>query len=280
MTTALQRREAGAVETYGMEQAKVDLIKRTIAKGATDDELQLFLYHCAKTGLDPMAKQIYFRKTRSRGEEQLTIITGIDGYRLIADRTGKYAGSDEPEFDDETNPTKATVTVYKLVGGVRCPFTASARWAQYYPGDSQGFMWRKMPHHMLAKCAEALALRKAFPAELGGLYTKEEMDQARGESVEDGPQEPILVNGNSAAAPEPAKKKLGPNDYDDENLGRRRMLEGWLKTKGMHEKLWEPIRKACHGQPLDQAKTIATRIYDEACAAEAEAQIARDAFAE
>jgi hypothetical protein len=111
----------------------------------------------------------------------MTVQVGIDGFRLVADRTGAYAGNDDPVYDDESKPQKATVAVYKIVGGMRCPFTATARWSQYYPGDKQGFMWNKMPHLMLGKCAEALALRKAFPAELSGLYTDDEMAQA-GES--------------------------------------------------------------------------------------------------
>ena len=153
---------------------QVGLIKRTIAAGATDDELTLFLGQCRRTGLDPFARQIYCVKRQGK----MTIQVGIDGFRLIADRSAQYAGNDDPVFDNEQNPTKATVTVYKIVGGVRCPFTATARWTQYYPGDSQGFMWKKMPHLMLGKCAEALALRKAFPAELSGLYISEEMQQA------------------------------------------------------------------------------------------------------
>ncbi len=157
---------------------QVDLIKRTIAKGATDDELKLFLYQCEKRGLDPLSRQIYFQKRKTKTGEQMTILTAIDGYRLIADRTGKYAGNDEPIYDNERSPSKATSTVYKIVGTIRCPFTATARWHQYYPGDQSGFMWNKMPHLMLGKCAEALALRKAFPEELGGLYIDEEMHQA------------------------------------------------------------------------------------------------------
>jgi hypothetical protein len=75
------------------------------------------------------------------------------------------------------------VTVWKILSGVRCPFTATAHWAEYYPGDAQGWAWKKMPHVMLGKCAEALALRKAFPAELSGVYTFEEMEQSGGGHV-------------------------------------------------------------------------------------------------
>jgi phage recombination protein Bet len=174
---------------------KVELIKRMVAPTATDDELALFLYQSQRTGLDPLARQIIFSKFNSNSGPKMSIITTIDGYRLVADRTGKYAGNDDPIFEGENTPTKATVTVYKLVGGIRCPFTATARWPEYYPGDNQkGFMWRKMPFLMLGKCAEALALRKAFPAELSGLYTDTEMEQAQagyveGEYTESAPQQ-------------------------------------------------------------------------------------------
>tara|TARA_R100000458_G_scaffold39271_1_gene36773 strand:+ start:3972 stop:4766 length:795 start_codon:yes stop_codon:yes gene_type:complete len=139
-----------------------------------DDQLEVFLLASKRYGLNPIANQIY---PQLRGNN-MTITTGIDGYRLIADRTGKYAGNDDPVFDDEDKPRKATVTVYKMVGNERCAFSATARWDQYFPGEKQGFMWKKMPHLMLGKCAEALAIRKAFPAELSGLYTSEEMEQA------------------------------------------------------------------------------------------------------
>lgn len=166
---------------------QVALLKRTIAKGADNDELALFLIQCRRTGLDPFAKQIYLVKRWNNKEQRdvMTIQVGIDGYRLIAERTGAYAGNDDPIFDDEAAPQKATVTIYKIVNGERYPFTASARWTQYYPGDKLGFMWKKMPHVMLGKCAEALALRKAFPAELSGLYIAEEFEQARVEGLDD-----------------------------------------------------------------------------------------------
>ena len=167
---------------YDREQ--IDLIKQTVAKGATDLELKLFLHQCQRTGLDPLSRQIHFIKrwNAKLSKDEGAIQTGIDGYRVVADRTGQYAGSDDAAFcPGEKYPESASVTVWKLVGGQRCGFTATARWSEYYPGDdNKGFFWRKMPHGQLAKCAEALALRKAFPQQLSGIYTNEEMDQAQG----------------------------------------------------------------------------------------------------
>tara|TARA_R100001015_G_C4634354_1_gene200723 strand:- start:5183 stop:6013 length:831 start_codon:yes stop_codon:yes gene_type:complete len=139
-----------------------------------ESHLGVFIEAAKRYNLNPIANQIYPQVRQGK----LSITTGIDGYRLVADRTGKYAGNDDPVYDNEESPKVATVTVYKIVSGNRCAFTASARWDQYFPGEKQGFMWKKMPHLMLGKCAEALALRKAFPAELSGIYTAEEMEQA------------------------------------------------------------------------------------------------------
>ena len=163
-------------------ESKIDLIRRTVAAGASADELELFFHQARRAGLDPLAKQIYFVKRQGKGVVQV----GIDGLRLIADRTGQYAGSDDAEFVGSTSngyPASARVTVYKMVHGLRCAFSATARWDEYYPGDSQGFQWKRMPHAMLAKCSEALALRKAFPADMSGLYVHEEMEQAGSNEV-------------------------------------------------------------------------------------------------
>ena len=174
-----------------IDENKVALIKRTVAKDATDDELELFLHQARRMGLDPLARQIHFQKFRSKdGKSNVSFITTIDGYRLIADRTGVYAGSDEPVFEGKIKdsfygagqgpniPAKATITVHKIVAGALRAFTNSAYWQEYYPGNQRGHMWRKMPHVMLAKVAEAGALRKAFPADLSGVYTADEMEQS------------------------------------------------------------------------------------------------------
>jgi len=157
---------------------QVELVKRTVAKGTTDDELALFLYTCKRTGLDPLAKQIHCVKRNGKNGPQATHQVSIDGYRMIADRTGKYAGNDDPIYKEgKEHPDSASVTVYKIVQGQKVGFTATARWAEYFPGEAQGFMWKKMPYLMLGKCAESLALRKAFPSELSGVYTDDEMTQ-------------------------------------------------------------------------------------------------------
>jgi phage recombination protein Bet len=194
---------------------KIELIKRTIAVGASDDELELFLYTAKRTGLDPLARQIYAIK---RGGK-MTIQTAIDGYRVIADRTGKLAGISDPTYvvDEGTKfPASACVTVKKVVGWTPtsmevAEFTATARWTEYNAG---GPMWQKMPFLMLGKCAEALALRKAFPADLSGLYTTEEMAQADSPAL----PEYIAPQQNTQRAQKPAPQ-INPdaeesNDYD------------------------------------------------------------------
>lgn len=158
---------------------RVDLIKRTIAKDASNDELQLFLAQCARTGLDPFNRQIYFIKRGGKGSVQVS----IDGFRVVAERTQEmdgqechWCGEDGAWADvwlKKEAPAAARVIVYRK--GCAHGFPGVARMSEYNAG---GPMWQKMPAAMLAKCAEALALRKAFPHQLSGLYTSDEMDQA------------------------------------------------------------------------------------------------------
>ncbi len=169
---------AVTTDKLSFTQEQEELIRNTIAPTATQTELALFLYQAKRTGLDPLNRQIYFVK---RGEK-VTIQTSIDGLRTIAERGGSYAGNDDAIYDSEDakHPNKATVSVYRIIQGQRVPFTSSARWSEYAPyyNGKLGAMWEKMPYLMLAKCAEALALRKAFPQDLSGLYTTDEMNQA------------------------------------------------------------------------------------------------------
>lgn len=162
-------------EALAISDDQVSLIKRTIANGATTEELKLFFYDCQRHGVHPLDRMIHFTKRGGR----YTPITSIDLMRTRAADTGEMAGSDDAAFiTDGGKPVEATVTVYRITQGQRFGYSATARWDEYYPGEAQGHMWKKMPKTMLAKCAEALALRKAFPKQLHGLYAREEMDQA------------------------------------------------------------------------------------------------------
>ena len=175
-------------EKVSWSKEQIDLIKRTVAKGASDDELALFLYQAKRTGLDPLTKQIHaIKRWSSRdGREVMSIQTGIDGYRLIADRTGVYTPGRETVYGYEPsgNLESATAYIKKLVGQEWHEVSATAFYTEYLQTTKEGKpmgLWAKMPRLMLAKCAEALALRRAFPAELSGLYTIEEMSQADSE---------------------------------------------------------------------------------------------------
>lgn len=239
------------IVTFNDDQ--IALIKSQVCKPrdreATDDELALFLHQAQRTGLDPLSKQVYaiFRWDGRARSEKMTVQTGIDGFRLIAQRTGQYAGRPAPLFMDaqtgwtevwlkDTPPAAAKAIVRKLMpGGIIADTEAIATWAEYYPGEGPaGQMWRSRPSGQLAKCAEALALRAAFPNDLSGLYTSEEMDQAdaRGESA---PRQ-------AAKAPQPREVQHGPAENPQTVTTPPPVVEGTateVPTSGLP---WPPVQ--------------------------------------
>jgi phage recombination protein Bet len=173
-----------------LTEQQIELLK-SVMVGATDDEVAIFAHVCNRTGLDPFARQIYpvKRRTQVDGQwvERWVFQVSIDGFRLIAHRTHLYDGQLEPVFYDpgenertiwlDTKPPVACKVGVRRKG-VAEPLFATVLWREYVQTTQQGGptkMWRDKPTVMLAKCAEAAALRKAFPQELSGLYVHEEL---------------------------------------------------------------------------------------------------------
>ncbi|MDE2020327.1 MAG: phage recombination protein Bet [Patescibacteria group bacterium] len=173
---------------------QVSLIKRTICRGASDDEFALFIYACKHMGLDPLARQAHAVKRwdSSQQRDVMAIQIGIDGFRLIAERTGKYAPGKEPSFVEKDGQViSATAHVKKYAAGEWHEVSATAHYSEYAAKTKEGVptkIWSEKPHVMIAKCAEALALRRAFPSELSGVYTDDEMGSVDNPAADHAPE--------------------------------------------------------------------------------------------
>ena len=192
------------------EPVQVALIADSIAPGLNPAQLHLFLEVARKRGLDPFGKQIY---ATVRGGK-MVLQVGIDGYYAMAHATGLFSGMEPTrfEYDGETGKLRAAhVVVYRLVNGTPCGFPASALWDSYAVEGRGGNMWQKFPERMIEKCAESLALRKAFPQALSGLYTKEEMAQA----------DPQEQEASWSVAPEPQRLAYGPGRVEQDEQDER-----------------------------------------------------------
>jgi phage recombination protein Bet len=174
---------------------KKDLLRRTIAKGTSPGEFDLFVNVCNMRRLNPFTKQIHpvvreeWNPTTRQREPKMVIQTGIDGFRVIAERTGEFEGEGDYQWCGEDMvwldvwlgdepPAAARATVYRKG---RRPTTMIARWGAYAPYKKDGelmSMWKQRGPEQLVKCAVALAYRAAFPEDTSGLYTDDEMAQA------------------------------------------------------------------------------------------------------
>lgn len=207
-----------------LDEDRRKLWKETFCKGATDLELDLFIAVCARTGLNPENRQIWAIKQwdKSLGREVLRAQTSVDGFRVVAERSGKYAGQIGPFWCDQDGvwvdvwlkshpPAAAKVGILKT--DWKEPLWSIARWDSFAARDKAGNItnfWAKMPDLMLAKVAESHGLRRAFPNDLSGIYTKEEMDQAfehEPENLEDHQKFKQAAQKVIEAAKEPKKEE-------------------------------------------------------------------------
>lgn len=198
MTTSL----AISMDQSFWTDVQLSALKTLGLANAQKGDLAFFFHQAQRTGLDPFARQIYMIERGGR----FTIQTSIDGFRIIAQRSGKYRGQAGPFFCGEdgkwgdvwlknTPPLAAKVGVY--ADGWAEPLWAVAKWDSY---AQQSPIWKRMPDLMLAKCAESLALRKAFPNDLSGIYTDDEMNQADVAEVKVKPQK-VAIEEESKSNP-------------------------------------------------------------------------------
>lgn len=179
-TVVVQRDVSGPLEFTPQQQ---QMIRDTYANGASEKEFQVLMEVAKVRRLNPLLRQVHFvkRYDNQRGKDIWSVQVSVDGMRAIAERTGKYDGQDEPEYecDKEGFIIACRVRVYRKDWSR--PSVGVAYWSEYVQTKKDGSptkFWADMPHVMIAKCAEAIAIRKAFPDDLGNLYADEEMQQA------------------------------------------------------------------------------------------------------
>ena len=243
------------------DKRALDTLRQTIARDANDQEFALFLQVCRHKGLDPFSRQIHCVTRFSRGQRHTTYQVGIDGFRVIAERTGDYDGQDPPEWcgkdgqwrdiwTEDEPPFAARVKVYRK--GISRPFVATAEWRSYVQTKKDGnpnSMWLKMGPHMLAKCAESLALRKAFPDDLAGLYSTEEMHQAGGSSA--GSVEAIVTEND----PEMAAR------IEEAKAAQQKRIEEWKPAVEQWRQDVADLVERVKAEDLDAGDEIAGWIY-------------------
>jgi phage recombination protein Bet len=186
--TALATLQTPMTVTGGNQPAIRDALRNSFYPGASDASIDMVLSYCQAGGFDPMTKPVHIVPMWDKNAKAMrdTVMPGIGLYRIIADRTGKYAGQDDAEFGPEMEnwgirfPQWCKVTLYKVSPVGRVPYSAKVFWLESYAtgskdSDAPNSMWRKRPYGQLEKCAEAAALRKAFP-EVGMQPTADEME--------------------------------------------------------------------------------------------------------
>lgn len=250
MSNVALMKQNSALPALNMSEAELMSVLRTsIYVGAKDESIKLAVNYCKAAGLDVMQKPVHLVPMwdSKAGEMRDVVMPGIGLYRTQASRSDMMAGISEPEFGEDvthtfpeeeyydkydkknkkraavvvTFPKWCKVTVKKLMAnGMVAEYHAKEIWTENYAtaskdSDQPNSMWKKRPYGQLAKCAEAQALRKAFP-ELGSMPTAEEMEGKEIDVTSQGSNEPV-----NKAAPEPVY--FTDSEFDEKT-------ESWMKT--------------------------------------------------
>ena len=219
LATTGESARSSLAQRLGLSQEKLDLVKTQIAAGAPDDVIELYFETCRVSGFDPFGKMLHVVSRNVKDGNQWvtrwTFQTGIDGFRSIAEDSGEYDGQDEPRFayDAAGRIVSCTVVVYRK--GMTRGVASTCFWDEYVQTKADGtptHMWQKMGRTMLAKCTEAVALRKTFPKKLARLYSSDEMQQSENVSpprrdaidAEFTPAPAALTGSAPVAAPAPS----------------------------------------------------------------------------
>lgn len=231
----------------------VETLKNTVAVGATASELALFIEYCKSTGLNPFKKEIWFIKEPKTG--RLQMMTGINGFWTLANSFDTFDGAETGMIDKNGEWVKS-ISGNDFIGAWcrvyrkdrRIPMEGEALLADYRKGFG---LWQSAPRIMIKKVAESIALRKAFPQQLNGLYTSEEMPETFQDierpvkvippTIEVLPEEvpvDVPVAGNETRSPVPMTKKerasVKTNKLRElETFYSVKALEGEVKRKAI-----------------------------------------------
>jgi phage recombination protein Bet len=182
-----------SIQQQRFDKEQRALILRTCCGGASESEAAVLISIAEQRGLNPITGECYFVK-RWDGDKQTSVWAvqaSIDSFRIKADETGLYEGQDEPEYEYEPDGSLKLARVRMFRRGWSRPVVGVARFEEYAQRKKDGALtrfWKNMPHNQLAKCAEALAFRKAFPAHFARIYTAEEMGQASNQQAAHDPE--------------------------------------------------------------------------------------------
>jgi phage recombination protein Bet len=292
---------AAELASVGLDPGTWAVLTDIIFPGAkTPQGVMRAVRYCQRRGLDVMKRPVHVVAmwSSAAGREVETVWPGIAEVQTTAARTGQWAGMDPAKFGPDktrrfegsvkrgsgfeevsaevTYPEWVEVTVYRLIGGVRCPFTETVFWEEAYariaPSDVPNAMWQKRPRGQLLKCGKAASLRAGFPEEAG--YTAEEMAgkavdaedvaviDAEAVTVEASKPKPTKPAPQSQPDGDPPKgpkrpeppKEIPPESVSDELRARVLKLVDFAEAKGAWGQALTKLRKELQGNDLAYAE--------------------------